>query len=95
MGIYITHAKSIKICEKIEKLYSETGFMPTLIVSDLYDEMIPYIESGIITATVYQDPVKQAYNAVIKLYNILLGLEEKEDIIIKPKLLLKSSYTFI
>ncbi len=95
MGIYITHAKSIKICKKIEKLYSETGFSPTLIVSDLYDEMIPYIESGIITATVYQNPVKQAYNAVIKLYNILLGTEKKEDIIIKPKLLLKSSYNFI
>ena len=95
MGIYITHAKSIKICEKIEKLNRESGFTPTLIVSDLYDEMIPYIESSIITATVYQDPVKQAYDAVIKLYNILLGTEKKEDVIIKPKLLLKSSYTSI
>ena len=88
MGIYITHAKSLDIIRKIDML----DFSPMLIVSDLYEDMIPYIESGTVTATVYQNPIEQAYNAVMKLYKVLLGTEERKDIIIKPQLLFKSNY---
>lgn len=91
-GIYITHAKSVEVIKKIEKIHKQYGVSPVLIVSDLYKEMIPYIESGIVTATVYQNPVKQAYDSVLKMFGILSGIENKTDIKIKPELLMRSNY---
>ena len=55
--------------------------------------MIPYIESGIVTATIFQNPIKQAYDVVLKMFGVLSGTENKSDIKIKPEILIKSNYS--
>jgi len=92
-GIYITHANSMKVIKKVYDMHKQYGNSPVLIVSDLYKEMIPYIESGIVTATIFQNPIKQAYDVVLKMFGVLSGTENKSDIKIKPEILIKSNYS--
>ncbi|MBE7045669.1 MAG: LacI family transcriptional regulator [Ruminococcaceae bacterium] len=87
-GIYITHANSLSVCQYL----SECKFSPTLILSDIYPEMSPYFEDGTITASIFQNPQKQAYKTVMKLYQILSEAKSQEDLIIEPLLLLRSNY---
>jgi LacI family transcriptional regulator len=60
-GIYVTTVNSLPVCRAL----GEHGRSDvTLITTDLFPEMVPYFESGIIAASIYQDPYTQGQNAL-------------------------------
>ena len=73
-GIYITSAISLPLCRYLQ----EHNMDLPLITFDLYEEQIKYINSGTITATIFQNVYKQAKNAFENLVKHLI-LEEKPN----------------
>ncbi|HXJ03945.1 MAG TPA: substrate-binding domain-containing protein [Candidatus Acidoferrum sp.] len=61
-GIYVNTVNSLPVCRAL----GEQGFegKVKLITTDLFAEMAPYFEKGIITASIYQHPYRQGQIAV-------------------------------
>lgn len=69
-GVYCNSARnSIPMCEALKK----TGLAGRVkaIASDVFEELGPYLEEGIIQATMWQDPKSQSQKAVEMLYEYL------------------------
>lgn len=89
-GIYISSANSIPICRYIDS-HGLAGKIP-IIASDVFDELNEYINRGVVTATIFQDPYAQGYNAFAKLYyHIAEGLQVPSVVTTKPQIVLKSN----
>lgn len=89
-GIYITTANSIPICRFLKQndRYRDT----VLITSDVYSELNDYVRSGVVAATIYQNPYQQAYNALHALALHLINDEPlPEEILVSPTIVLKSN----
>ena len=89
-GIYVTTANSIPICHFLEQddRYSDI----VLITSDVYSELNEYIRRGVVTATIYQNPYQQAYNALRALaLHLINGDPMSEEILVNPTIVLKSN----
>lgn len=62
-GIYCTNARnSLSLCRVIEKHHIKGV---KIITSDVFKELKPYFDNGIISGTIWQDPVHQAYDAIM------------------------------
>jgi LacI family transcriptional regulator len=61
-GIYVTTVNCLPVCRAVKEhgLASKVR----LITTDLFPRMVPYFESGIIYASIYQDPYTQGRHAV-------------------------------
>src|SRR5581483_6353741 len=60
-GIYVTTVNCLPVCRAVR----EHGRSDVrLITTDLFPQMVPYFESGIIGASIYQDPYVQGHTAV-------------------------------
>lgn len=60
-GIYVTTVNCLPVCRAVR----EHGRNDVrLITTDLFPQMVPYFESGIIGASIYQDPYTQGHTAV-------------------------------
>jgi len=59
-GIYVSTVNCLPVCWAIR----EHKQRPHLVTTDLFHEMVPYFEQGIIDASIYQDPYSQGRNAV-------------------------------
>ncbi len=91
-GIYISMASYLGACGHIEEHFTADD-KPFLIVSDLYDAAVPYIENGTIDALIYQEPEQQAYDTVMTLYKVIFEhITPANTLRIRPILLLKSNY---
>lgn len=68
-GIFVSSGNSLPICKYIE----ENGLKDriTLITVDTLPELYPYLDTGIVKATLYQDPFAQAQNAFDGLFHYL------------------------
>jgi LacI family transcriptional regulator len=71
LGIYVSTANSIPVLRALEEknLLGEVK----IITTDLFRELVPYIESGKILATLYQRPFSQGKTALELLLRYLLG----------------------
>ena len=71
LGIYISTANSIPVLHALEekRLLGEVR----IITTDLFPELVPYIESGKILATLYQRPFTQGKTALELLLRYLLN----------------------
>lgn len=89
-GIYIATANSLSICQfmEFEERYRDT----IIIASDIFQELNDYIRKGIVTATIYQNPYQQAYNALRALaLHLINGDPMPEEILVNPTIVLKSN----
>lgn len=60
-GIYVTTVNCLPVCRAVQ----EHGHKNVrLITTDLFPQMVPYFENGIIGASIYQDPYMQGHTAV-------------------------------
>ena len=66
-SVYITTGESTEFCRAVSRLYAP-GEM-TVLTSDIYPELRQYIESGLVSATIFQNQAKQAECA----YELLAG----------------------
>lgn len=64
-GIYVTTVNCLPVCRAVK----ESGHLGSvrLITTDLFPQMVPYFENGIICASIYQDPYRQGKLAVRRL----------------------------
>jgi LacI family transcriptional regulator len=91
-GIYVSHASYLEICQKIEKVWDKDN-RPKTVVSDLYEEGVPYIENGVITAVIFQDPEKQAFVTANSLYELLSEGKRCDSLLtVDPIIVMKSNY---
>lgn len=69
-GIYCNSAQNnIPMCEALKK--AGLAGKVKAIASDVFEELAPYLEEGIVNATMWQDPKSQSKNAVKMLYEYL------------------------
>jgi LacI family transcriptional regulator len=69
-GIYVSTVNSLPVLEAI-KQQGRTGSL-TVVTTDLFPGLVPWIRQGTVAATVYQRPVTQGRMAVQALYQFLL-----------------------
>jgi LacI family transcriptional regulator len=68
-GIYCTNARnSISLCTIIENL-NLTNLK--IITTDVFQELKPFIDNGIVDGTIWQDPRHQAYDAIMIMFDYL------------------------
>lgn len=86
-GIYVSTADCLPVCEAVASMPG-----PRLVTSDIFEEMCPYFENGVINASIYQDPFAQAHDAMHQLYRLLARREAPEDpLLARPQIILKSN----
>lgn len=93
-GIFASNARTTYgIC----KLLEERGIGKNILVVgvDIFEELQPYYENGILNAVIFQHHLEQGALAVRRMHECLSrGLREQEDEILPPVLLLKSNYQY-
>jgi LacI family transcriptional regulator, galactose operon repressor len=90
LGIYISTANSLPVLRAVE----EKGLLGEvqLITTDLFPELIPFIESGRILATLYQRPFRQGRTALELLLRYLLdGVKPETNTRLAPHIVLRSN----
>ncbi|HEV2213728.1 MAG TPA: LacI family DNA-binding transcriptional regulator [Terracidiphilus sp.] len=90
LGIYVSTANSIPVLKALEEknLLGEIQ----VITTDLFPELIPYIESGKIVATLHQRPFAQGKSALEVLLNFLVnGVKPNPLIHLAPHIVLRSN----
>ncbi len=90
LGIYVSTANSIPVLKALE----EKGLLGEiqLITTDLFPELVPYIESGKVLATLHQRPFAQGKSAVEVLLNALVnGVKPNPLIRLAPHIVLRSN----
>lgn len=61
-GIYVTTANCLPVCRALSTRNNHRRIQ--LITTDLFREMVPYFEKGIIVASMYQQPYRQGQSAI-------------------------------
>ncbi|MGA2169582.1 MAG: LacI family DNA-binding transcriptional regulator [Terracidiphilus sp.] len=90
LGIYVSTANSIPVLRALEEknLLGEVQ----VIATDLFPELVPYIESGKILATLYQRPFAQGKTALELMLRYLLNGVTPEPITrLAPHIILRSN----
>ncbi len=87
-GAAFTSANS---CAAIE-VFCEREAGLRIIGADVFPQLSEYIRSGVVTATIYQNPKKQSRMALLNMYRHLAeGRELPERLLITPQIVLKSN----
>lgn len=88
-GLYVNSANSEPVCRKLVQM--GLGGKIALVTSDLFDEIRNYMHQDVVQATIFQDPFRQGYQAVEKMYKCLAEGETPEDVmVIEPAVILQS-----
>jgi len=91
-GIFIGTAHSVGVCRKLIELGLERKV--TIIGTDIFKELTEFIESGAVSATIYQNSYMQGRLAVDELFKYLTEHRVTDrNIFVKPDILIKSNYT--
>ena len=89
-GVYCTSANSVPICRAIAESGHEGKSI--FLASDVFPALDHYLEAGIVTGTIYQDPLYQARKAFEEMFLLLSeGREPDEFIRSTPQLVLRSN----
>jgi LacI family transcriptional regulator len=90
LGIYVSTANSLPVLRALD----EKGLLGDvqLITTDLFPEIVPFIESGKILATLYQRPYRQGKTALELLLRYLLdGVKPETRTRLAPHIVLRSN----
>jgi LacI family transcriptional regulator len=92
-GIYISTSNSIPVLQALESV-GMLGQIP-VITTDLFPELVPYIESGGVLATLYQRPFRQGQLAFRLLHNFIAeDICPSPQLRLAPLLVMKSNLKF-
>lgn len=81
------------ICQMLEE--RNMGKDISVVGTDIFEELQPYFENGILNAAVFQYHWEQGAHAVNKMHDCLSrGIRDQEDEVLPPVLLLKSNYEY-
>jgi LacI family transcriptional regulator len=90
LGVYISTANSIPVLRVLEE--RNLFGLVQIIATDLFPELIPYIESGKLLATLYQRPFTQGKTALELLLRYLIeGVTPKPHTLLAPHIILRSN----
>jgi LacI family transcriptional regulator len=90
LGIYISTANSIPVLRAVEEKHLLGNIQ--LIATDLFPELIPYIDSGKVLATLYQRPFTQGKTALELLLRYLIdGTAPIPNTRLAPHIILRSN----
>jgi LacI family transcriptional regulator, galactose operon repressor len=92
-GVYVSTVNSVPVLRAIEDV--GLAGRATVIASDLFPALAPLIESGRVTATMYQRPSIQGQLAFRALYNFLVdGVRPRPVIRMAPHVVMRSNLKF-
>lgn len=87
-SVFFASANSVSVIE----VFRKHGFHPVIIASDVFPQMSEYIRSGIVSATIYQNPAKQARLGIMSLYEYLVEKKQQSpQILITPQIVIRSN----
>lgn len=93
-GLYLGTANSVTFCNRLIQL----GYQGKLqiVASDVFPRMMEYIRSGLVFATIFQNPYRQGYLAVRYMYEYLNGnrVFSKDKFLLEPQIVLRSNLKF-
>lgn len=93
-GLYLGTANSVTFCNRLIQL----GYKGKLqiVASDVFPRMMEYIRSGLVFATIFQNPYRQGYLAVKYMYEYLTGSRVfvKDEFLLEPQIVLRSNLQF-
>ena len=89
-AIYVSTANSLTVVEALEELDPERRI--TIVTTDLFPELVPWLKSGRILATIYQRPETQGRMAFEALYKFLAeGTCPPQRIKLNPHIVMRSN----
>jgi LacI family transcriptional regulator len=89
-GIYVTTVNCLPVCRAVAE-HRQPGEVE-IITTDIFPQMVPYFERGIIGASIYQDPYQQGRNAVRILVDHLVDrVPIRDPNYLNPGIVLKSN----
>lgn len=89
-GFFISTARSVSALQEVKAL-NMSGKIK-VIASDLFPELVEYINDGTVQATIFKNPRQQMIDAVTKLYLNVSGISDNvEDIYVIPQIIIKSN----
>lgn len=93
-GLYLGTANSVTFCNRLTQL----GYHGKLqiVASDVFPKMMEYIRSGLVFATIFQNPYRQGYLGVKYMYEYLNAnrIFVKDEILLEPQIVLRSNLQF-
>lgn len=92
-GIYVANAQLTNTAKHLEEHLKQNL---VLIGHDMNEEIYEYLNKGIITATISQDPINQGYMTVYKLFEYITEANnvKNEEIITKLEVVMKENAKF-
>lgn len=92
-GIYVATANSLAVCQALEAM-GYAGRV-AVVATDLFGEMVPYLERGVIQATLFQNPYRQGFEAVMLLFRFLVeGILPPPCRYLEPVVVMRSNMEF-
>lgn len=92
-GIYVNTVNSPGVCEALSE--KEKAGHVRLITSDIFKENIKYIKNGTIYVSIYQNPYKYGYNAILSLYQYITSYKKHYEMeYVRPEVVMCSNLSF-
>lgn len=88
-GIYVATGNSVAICDVLSQ--NEATRQIKMIATDLFDELMPYVQRRQINAIIFQHPDLQGEQAVLQCYDYLTKHKLENQMLITPSVLLRNS----
>jgi LacI family transcriptional regulator len=89
-GIYVSTANSLPVIAALRD--AGLAGRVSAITTDLFDELVPHIRSGVVLATIYQRPMSQGMRAVHALYRYIAeGVRPPQQIRLAPHIVMRSN----
>jgi len=89
-GIYIATGNSEAVCRAITELGLQQNIR--VVATDVFPDIREYVDSGVISGVIYQNPIRQGELAVACLYQCISERVLPSAATVTPTLLLKSSF---
>jgi len=66
-------------CSRIQELKDSLAELPPMIGTDVFEELAPYFEEGILTATIYQSHLEHGERAIRYLYDSFFDYSSRKE----------------
>ena len=87
-SVFFASANSVSAIE----VFRRHGYHPTIIASDVFPQMSKFIRDGTVSATIYQNPAKQARLGMMHLYEYVTEKKQHSpQILITPQIVIRSN----
>ena len=89
-AIYVATSNSVAVCEMLERI--DPAGRIKVVATDIFPEIVPYLESRRISGVIYQDPQRMGRGAVRCVYEYFMeGRRDFGELLIMPSLVLRAN----